>query len=89
MRSFINGMNKWRNELEEIFTEIITADGIVDLQSKIDESSRLNKSKERMRKRFMEYRKNAQKIQSSKAPKDWSKKDASYQIADESINRLQ
>ena len=89
VRSFINGMNKWRNELDEIFTDIITADGIVDLQSKIDESSRLNKSKERMRKRFMEYRKNAQKIQSSKAPKDWSKKDASYQIADESVYELQ
>ena len=63
VRSFINGMNKWRNELNEIFTDIITADGIVDLQSKIDESSRLNKSKERMRKRFMEYRKNAIKMQ--------------------------
>jgi hypothetical protein len=56
-------MNKWRNELDEIFTDIITADGIVDLQSKIDESSRLNKSKEKMRKRFMEYRKNAIKTQ--------------------------
>lgn len=63
VRSFINGMNKWRNELDDIFTNIITADGIVDLQSKIDESSRLNKSKEKMRKRFMEYRKNAIKMQ--------------------------
>lgn len=83
VRSFINGMNKWRNELEEIFTDIITADGIVDLQSKIDESSSLNKSKERMRKRFMEYRKNAIKTQEraeseNKYQKTWKNEKNEY-----------
>ena len=95
VRSFINGMNKWRNELDEIFTDIITADGIVDLQSKIDESSRLNKSKEKMRKRFMEYRKNAIKMQKKaektnkkKTPKNWDKSEK-FQIADENVFRRQ
>ena len=63
VRSFINWLGKWRNELEDIFTNIITADDIVDLQNRVDENKSLNKSKEAMRKRFMEYRKNAIKIQ--------------------------
>lgn len=63
VRSFINGMNKWRNELDDIFTNIITADGIEDLQGRIDENKSLEKSKEKMRKRFMEYRRNAIKMQ--------------------------
>ena len=82
VRSFINGMNKWRNELEEIFTDIIESEWIEDLQSKIDESSRLNKSKERMRKRFMEYRKNAEKIQKrnnqEKYQKTWKNEKNEY-----------
>ena len=62
VRSFINGMNKWRNELEQIFTDILEANGIEDLQWRIDRNENLQKAKEKMRKRFMEYEKNAEKV---------------------------
>ena len=63
VRAFINGLWKWRTQLEDIFTNIITAEGIEDLQSKIDRDTSLEKAKARMRERFMEYRKNAIKMQ--------------------------
>lgn len=69
VRSFINGMNKWRNELEEIFTDILEADWIEDLQWRIDKNENLQKAKEKMRKRFMEYEKNAEKVK--KKENDW------------------
>lgn len=62
VRSFINGMNKWRNELEQIFTDILEANGIEDLQWRIDRNENLQKAKEKMKKRFMEYEKNAEKV---------------------------
>lgn len=66
VRSFINGMNKWRNELEEIFTDIIESNGIEELQWKIDSNKKLQQAKEKMRKRFMEYEKKAEQIKSQK-----------------------
>ena len=63
VRSFINGMGKWRNQLDEIFTDIIESEGIEDLQGKIDRNERINKAKERMRERFKQYQKNAEKMQ--------------------------
>ena len=73
VRSFVNWMNKWRNELEEIFTDIIDAKGIEDLQSRINQNEKIIKAKEKMKKRFMEYEKNAEKIKSEK------KNDEKYQ----------
>jgi hypothetical protein len=63
-------MNKWRNELEEIFTDIIDAKGIEDLQSRINQNERLQKAKEKMKKRFMEYEKNAGKVKNQKTEDD-------------------
>lgn len=63
VRSFINGMWKWRNQLEQMFTDIIESSGIEELQGKIDSNKEINKSKAKMRKRFLEYRRNAEKTQ--------------------------
>lgn len=63
VRSFINGMWKWRNQLEQMFTDIIESSGIEELQGKIDSNKEINESKAKMRKRFLEYRKNAEKTQ--------------------------
>ena len=62
VRSFVSWMNKWRSELEEIFTDIIDAKGIEDLQSRINQNEKITKAKEKMKKRFMEYEKNAEKV---------------------------
>lgn len=78
VRSFINGMGKWRNQLEEIFTDIIESEGIEDLQWKIDRNESINKAKERMRERFKQYQKNAQKMQ-----KKEEKNKEKYQKADD------
>lgn len=77
VRSFVNGMNKWRNELEEIFTDIIDAKGIEDLQSRINQNEKITKAKEKMKKRFMEYEKNAEKMQ-KKADKSKEKYQTVY-----------
>lgn len=63
VRSFINGMWKWRNQLEQMFTDIIESSGIEELQGKIDSNKEINESKAKMRKRFLEYRRNAEKTQ--------------------------
>ena len=63
VRSFINGLGRWRSELEEIFSDIITSEGIEELQWRIDQNQRLQEAKARMRERFMEYAKNAEKMQ--------------------------
>ena len=81
MRSFINGLGKWRSELEEIFTNIITSEDIEDLQWKIDSSEKLNEAKEKMRERFKQYVKNAQKIESKseeKYQKTWKNEENEY-----------
>lgn len=93
VRSFVNWMNKWRDELEEIFTDIIDAKGIEDLQSRINQNEKITKAKEKMKKRFMEYEKNAEKIKSEKkndekyqtvyhgSPYEFEKFDSSYMWA--------
>ena len=74
VRSFINGMWKWRNQLEQMFTDIIESSGIEELQGKIDSNKEINESKAKMRKRFLEYRRNAEKTQTK-----MSKSDDKYQ----------
>lgn len=92
VRSFINGMWKWRNQLEQMFTDIIESSGIEELQGKIDSNKEINKSKAKMRKRFLEYRRNAEKTQAEstrKTPENWEKNVSKKQIADESVYELQ
>lgn len=84
VRSFINWLGKWRSQLEEIFTDIIESEGIEDLQWKIDQSKSLNEAKEKMRKRFLEYAKNAEKTQ-----KRSKKNEAKYQTVDWSEREVQ
>lgn len=88
VRSFINGLSRWRSELEEIFSDIITSEWIEDLQGRIDQNQKLQEWKARMKKRFMEYAKNAEKMQ-KKAEKT-NKSEAKYQEAEQDgISALQ
>jgi len=70
VRSFINGMWKWRNQLEQMFTDIIESSGIEELQGKIDSNKEINESKAKMRKRFLEYRRNAERTQTKMGKSD-------------------
>jgi len=85
-------MWKWRNQLEQMFTDIIESSGIEELQGKIDSNKEINESKAKMRKRFLEYRRNAEKTQAEstrKTPENWEKNVSKKQIADESVYELQ
>ena len=82
VRSFINGLGRWRNELEEIFSDIITSEGIEDLQWRIDQNQRLQEAKARMRERFMQYAKNAEKMQNKAEKNEWK-----YQTVEDYKNK--
>gem|GEM_PF-5982961 len=53
-----------------MFTDIIESSGIEELQGKIDSNKEINESKAKMRKRFLEYRRNAERTQTKMGKSD-------------------
>ena len=54
-------MDKYHTQIEKMFRDILEANGIEELQSRIDEDKSLNRSKEMMRERFERYKERAEK----------------------------